>query len=50
MCIRDRTDNDNNEEEIVGMPNPFVEYKTVDEAQKVLPFSAVCLLYTSRCV
>lgn len=36
-----KTDNDNNEEEIVGMPNPFVEYKTVDEAQKVLPFSAV---------
>ena len=23
------------------MPNPFVEYKTVDEAKKVLPFSAV---------
>ena len=36
-----KTDNDNNEEEIVGMLNPFVEYKTVDEAQKVLPFSAV---------
>lgn len=36
-----KTDNDNNEEGIVGMPNPFVEYKTVDEAQKVLPFSAV---------
>lgn len=36
-----KTDNDNNEEEIVGMPNQFVEYKTVDEAQKVLPFSAV---------
>lgn len=36
-----KTDNDNNEEEIVGMPNPFVEYKTVDEAQKVLPFGAV---------
>ena len=39
--IKIKTDNDNNEEEIVGMPNPFVEYKTVDEAQKVLPFSAV---------
>lgn len=36
-----KTDDDNNEEEIVGMPNPFVEYKTVDEAQKVLHFSAV---------
>lgn len=35
-----KTDNDN-DDEIIGMPNPFVEYKTVDEAQKVLPFSAV---------
>lgn len=33
-----KTDND---DEIIGMPNPFVEYKTVDEAKKVLPFSAV---------
>ena len=35
-----KTDNDN-DDEIIGMPNPFVEYKTVDEAQKVLPFSLV---------
>ena len=35
-----KTDNDN-DDEIIGMPSPFVEYKTVDEAQKVLPFSAV---------
>ena len=35
-----KTDNDN-DDEIIGMPNPFVEYKTVDEAKKVLPFSAV---------
>lgn len=35
-----KTDNDN-DDEIIGIPNPFVEYKTVDEAKKVLPFSAV---------
>ena len=35
-----KTDNDN-DNEFVGIPNPFVEYKTVDEAKKVLPFSAV---------
>lgn len=35
-----KTDNDN-DDEIIGIPNPFVEYKTVDEAKKVLLFSAV---------
>ena len=35
-----KTDNDN-DNEFVGIPNPFVEYKTVDEAKKVLPNSAV---------